>query len=263
MEAFERFGELMRPPAPVSVPLDEACLLIAAHLQPGVDVDGQIGRIDDLAAEVTEPSAEGVRHHLFERLGFRGDLEHYHHPDNSLLHRVVDRRRGIPITLSVLMIEVARRLGVTLVGIGLPGHFVVGDPTDRDAFVDPFAGGAVLDRRGCEQLVKRIHGPGAVLQPAHFEPTPPPSIVARVLQNLRVTYTAPTDRALLAEVLRLRSLVPGVPAGEREELAEVLARSGRFDQAANELEAVAAAVGAGTGADDLRSRAQHLRARLN
>ncbi|MEJ7585755.1 MAG: transglutaminase-like domain-containing protein [Acidimicrobiales bacterium] len=266
MDAFTRFAELMRQPgakvARSACPLDEACLLIAAHLHPDVDVDAQRARIDDLAAIVGERTVAGVGEALFGRVGFRGDTESYRHPDNSLLHRVLDRRRGIPITLSVLMIEVGRRIGVELVGIGLPGHFLVGDANDDDAFVDPFAAGVRLDRRGCQRLLERIHGQGVALEPAHLRPTPPAMILARVLQNMRVSYAAAGPRALLVEVLRLRTVVPGVPLAERRVLADVLTRAGQFDQAATELETVALRT-LGPDGDQLRTQAHRLRARLN
>ena len=259
VEALDRFAELLRK---TDAPLDEPCLLIAAHLYPGIELVGELARLDDVTAQVAAPTLDELRTGLFVRLGFRGDVDTYRDPANSLLPRVLDRRLGIPITLSVLMIEVGRRLGIPLIGVGLPGHFLVGDASRRGVFIDPFDAGRVLDRTDCTHLLQRIHGPDAVLQDAHLEPSSATAIIARVLQNLRVSYLGNKDRGRLVEVLRMRSAIPGTPATERRDLAGALARTGRFDLAATELDLAAAATPGSVG-DQLREQAHQLRARLN
>lgn len=261
MEATERFAALMDGPDD-EMALDEACLLIAAHFTTALDVDAELARIDALAAGVDDPTRAGVLTHLFGRLRFRGDVDHYADPENSFLNRVLDRRTGIPITLSVLTVEVARRVGVPLVGVGFPGHFLVRDLAEPDVFVDPFSGGVELGADGCRALFAHQHGSDAAFDPAYLRPTPARAVVARVLANLRQVFAAAEAAFGLATTLRLRALIPGVPVGERRELAQAYAALGRFAEAATELEAVAEAAGA-DDADRLRSAARHLRAKLN
>src|SRR6187549_2626750 len=113
MDVHERFVAAVTG-SPDEIPLDVAALCIAAHAHRGLDVDEWTRRIDDIAARCTEPSFEGVRARLFEHDGFHGDLDNYADPENSFLDSVIERRRGIPISLSVLMIAVGRRLGVDI-----------------------------------------------------------------------------------------------------------------------------------------------------
>ena len=125
--------------------------LIAAHAHPQLDVGAELARLDDLAARCATPTRDGVLAQLFGTEGFHGNEDDDYDPENSMLDTVLDRRIGIPITLSVLAIQVARRVGVTLTGIGAPGHFIVRDADDGTYF-DPFHRGRVLDDRerlGC------------------------------------------------------------------------------------------------------------------
>src|SRR5258706_13186235 len=138
-----RFAALLAGPGE-GLPLDEAALLIAAHADRSVDVEAQLGRLDRLAAAVPAPTLDGLRALLFRDLGFRGNRVDYYDPRNSLLHHVLDRRTGIPITLAVVMMEVGRRVGVPMWGVSMPGHFLVRDKVDTRVFVDPFDAGAVL-----------------------------------------------------------------------------------------------------------------------
>src|SRR5690606_13265031 len=117
---------------------------------------------------------------LFRSLGFAGDVEDYGNPRNSLLDSVLDRRRGIPITLAVVLIEVARRAGVALEGVGMPGHFLVRAAGDGELFADPFHG-VVLDRAGCEKLFAALHGPRARFRDRFLDPVGPRAILARML----------------------------------------------------------------------------------
>lgn len=252
------------------LPLDETSLLVAAQLIPGVDVPAELGRLDALAERVGEPGLAGLLHHLFRVEGFRGNRTEYGDPANSLLNQVLDRRLGIPISLSILTVEVGRRVGIPLVGVGLPGHFLVRDAADSDLFVDPFSGGVILDTDACRRLVAHLHGTEVGFDLRWLDPVGAWTILARSLANLKRSYLITRDRRSLSTVLRIRQLIPSVPASERAELAEVLAADGRFDQAARELDGLADQVDAlpdtATGAPapaDLRAKATRLRARLN
>ena len=231
-----RFAELVSRPEP-AIPLDEAALLIAATAQPGLDVEAHLARLDDLAAGCPEPTLEGLRRHLFEELGFTGNREEYGDPRNSFLDQVLDRRRGIPISLSIVTVEVARRLGVGLVGVGMPGHFLVGVVDDPQVFLDPFGGGQVLDPAGCEALFRELGGTGPFF-PAYLDPVGPRAILTRMLANLQNLFV-PGDLAAAAWVLELRVAIPGPSKEERRDLARALGGLGRFSAGAAELDRVA------------------------
>lgn len=245
------------------VPLDEAALLIAAHGQPHVDVDSELARLDELAAACPEASVEGVTGLLFERLGFHGNLEDYGDPRNSFLDQVMDRRVGIPITLSVLTIEVGRRVGVAFEGIGMPGHFLVRHAGSPAIMLDPFHGGQVIAAHDAEVLYRRIHGDAAAFSPALLAPSPPRAILARMLFNLRNAYRVRGEASGLAWVGRLLASMPHVGGVDVLDTARLLTELGRFNDAASVLESLSGRVDSGEDAERLRASAGALRARLN
>ncbi len=261
MDPTARFAELVHRPE-AEVPLDESALVIAAHAYRDLDVALELVRLDDLADRCFAPTLDALVRHLFVDCGFHGNRRDYYDPRNSFLNQVVTRRVGIPITLSVLTIAVGRRLGVPLAGVSMPGHFLVRDRVDPDVFVDPFAGGAMLDRAGCEARFRAVQGDDARFDDAFLAPVATHAVLARMLANLRAIYQASGDRDALTWTLRLRTLLPGVPVEERAELASVLAATGRLRDAAAEYEELADVLGGELGADYLAS-AQRLRARLN
>ncbi len=265
----ERWAELVTGPES-AVALDEACLLVSARLQ-GCDVDHvdrQRARLDALAGEVTGDGADAVVGHLFRTGAFAGNRDDYLDPANSYLDRVLDRRRGIPISLAVLAVEVGRRRGVRAHAVGLPGHVVlgVGDPV---RYVDVFSGGVELDRDACERLAGLVTPPGLPFDPAWLQPLRPFALLVRVLANLRNSFAARGTRRELAAALELRLDLPGAAAAEQLELGKVQAALGRFEAAARTYEAVADRLEVRGGSDDgdrvqaLRSRAVAARARLN
>lgn len=242
-------------------PLDEAALLIAAHVHPDLDLGYWTGRLDEIAAACTEASFDAVRHQLFVVDGFRGNFARYDDPANSLLDTVLERRVGIPITLAVVMLEVARRAGVGAVGIGMPGHFLVGDPARPGRFCDVFAAGALVGVDECEAIFTRTVGPARAFEPAMLEPVSSRAIVARMLANLERSPLAgnPLHATWMAT---LHFSIAGLPIVERIALARRLGYLGRIGVAANELDALAEMV-SDDAADRLRSEARGLRARLN
>ncbi len=261
MDLTARFAALLaRPPA--EVPIDEAGLLIAAHAYPDLDVDAHLARFDGLAERCAAPTLDALTRYLFTDLGFAGNRHAYFDPRNSFLNDVLDRRTGIPISLAVLAMSVGRRLGVPLAGVGMPGHFLLRDRVDPEVFVDPFDGGRFLDRRGCERAFRAVHGDDAAFDPRFLDPVDAPSIVGRMLMNLRATYASRGDRNSLIWVMRLRTLVPGTSLEERAGLASMLSADGQFAAASRELEILADHLGGALG-DEYRRSADRLRARLN
>ena len=187
--------------------------LIAAHAHPQLDVGAQLGRLDDLAARCATPTRDGVLAQLFGTEGFHGNEDDYYDPENSMLDTVLDRRIGIPITLSVLAIEVARRVGVTLTGIGAPGHFIVAR-RGRRHLLRPLPPGKGARR---PRARARLYGP------APLEPSDPIEIVGRMLANLKGIYAERGDADSLRWVMRLRVLLPGASAREHAELKRLMA----------------------------------------
>jgi regulator of sirC expression with transglutaminase-like and TPR domain len=253
-----RFAELVRGPE-ASLALDEAALLIAAHAHPGLDVDAQRARLDALATACPASSLDAVLHHLFVVEGFAGNRREYGDVRNSFLDDVLDRRLGIPITLSVVLMEVGRRLGLPVEGVGLPGHFLA---RSGDVFIDAFDRGRLLDREACVALFQRIGGSAATFDDRLLQPVGPRAILARMLANLRAGYASSADGRAVAWVGRLRALLPGMAPGDQAEQARLLVNLGRFGEAADVLEQLAALADADQ-AERLELEAGLLRARLN
>jgi regulator of sirC expression with transglutaminase-like and TPR domain len=256
-----RFAELVQLPED-ELPLDRACLLIAAHAYPDLDVEAELAKLDALAAGCPAPTFEAWRRYLFDDLGFRGAVEDYYDPVNSFLNEVVHRRVGLPITLSVVGIEVGRRLGVPLAGVGMPGHFLLRhEGAATPVWVDPFGRGRLLDRAACEERFHLVNGARTPFLAEYLEPVGRRAIVGRILANLKSIYASRGNLEALGWVYALRLSIPGMPPLERRELARVLGSNGRFVEAAETLEGLADALPG--EADSLLAEAQALRARLN
>lgn len=252
-DATERFAVLVAG-SPVDLPLDEAVLLVAAHAIPGLDLEAEQARLDEIAAGVREPTVEAVRDRLIAELGFAGDRTSYEDAANSLLPSVLDRRRGIPLSLAIVALEVGRRCGVALRGVGMPGHFLVRSADDSSRFLDLFGGGTTLDRTGCREIFDRLHA-GVDWNDAFLDPVDNLAIVTRLLANLANAYRRSGDRAALSWVIDLRLRLPGASQRDRHELAVLLGAVGRYDSAAEVLE--------GTGIERDQVAAARFRARLN
>lgn len=181
-----------------AVPLDVAALEIASIECPGLAPAPYLSALDDIAARIDECLGRGAggsqfieatNHCLFEKLRFRGNEQEYYDVRNSCLNEVLDRKLGIPITLAVVYIEVARRLRRPVFGIGLPGHFIVQYDDDvYSTFIDPFHGGKLLTLEDCRTLAHGIAGvdlrPGSDM----LKPVTNRYILVRMLNNLRSAY---------------------------------------------------------------------------
>jgi len=255
-------------------PLDLPCLLMGTEIAPELDLDGFSGRLDALAEVVgaglpgtASPAAIGrhFRATLGGDVGFAGSVGDYDDLRSSLLHEVLHRRRGLPILLCVVWLEVARRIDVPAHGIGLPGHFVVGIG-DPDAtldsgleLVDPFAGGTPFPAAAVYRAVG--HEPTA----RDLRPWDTPRTMLRILANVRNWATRADRVRTRLWALELSLLIPGCPEAVRREHGETLARTGEFAAAAEALEAFAARVEAEHPlvARTARQDARTARSRLN
>lgn len=235
MDPVARFTQLVAAAEP---PLDRAALALAAGGLPGLDESRWLGELDRLAAGVT--SRDGLIERLFVQERFAGNTRDYHDPRNSLLPHVLGRRLGIPITLAVVTIEVGRRAGIALHGVGMPGHFLVG--AGGGVLVDAFAGGRLLDSAGAEARFRELAGPDAPFGPQLLAPTSTRMILARMLENLRAVYRARRRPGDLEWVLRMRLALPGTGPSERVELASALGDQARWHEGAALLERYAEAV---------------------
>jgi regulator of sirC expression with transglutaminase-like and TPR domain len=263
VDGLERWRELVTR-ADREIPLDEASFVIAAQAEPDLDVAAQLARLDDLAAPLGRSSTEQVCRLVFGTLGFRGDHETYDDPQNSYLNRVLDRRLGIPITLSVLLMEIGRRCGVRLEGVGMPGHFLVRDPDEPDLLIDAFSGGRRLDPAACAQLLQTVVGSEAALQPALLAPVGTRAILARILANLDQSFRRRENRDGARWATRLRAAIPGLPMVEQIAMAESLAGLGCHEEGASLLEELANRPGqTAETSQSLRTRARGLLAPFN
>jgi regulator of sirC expression with transglutaminase-like and TPR domain len=182
------------------IELDRAALLFAAVEYPALDVDEDIRELDQLA-DLVRPRVLGlhapavvvraVADLLHGELGFAGNLDAYYDPSNSYLNEVLERRRGIPITLSTLYLEIGRRVGLPFEGVGMPGHFLVRyRHPETPLLVDPFADGKIVDEAECQARIRALYGPGARVSASMLEPVGSRAIVFRMLNNLKGIYAS-------------------------------------------------------------------------
>ena len=253
----ERFAEAVRTPD-----LALACALVAAEVTPDLDPSVALGDLDALAARVSGPDpVPALRQAL---AGFGGTPADYDDLRASLLPDVLRRRRGLPLLLSVVWVEVARRAGIDAQPVGLPGKVVVAvDGT----YVDPFAGGVVLTMTELDAIVRQMTG--ASLRPEHLDPTPTDELVLRLLTNVRA-LVGRQPRSLTAArtglwAVELSLLLPRHPLALRRERGELLVRLGDHVGGAVELEQWAEVVEGSdpVAAERARQQARSSRARLN
>jgi regulator of sirC expression with transglutaminase-like and TPR domain len=222
MTALARFAELVGDEgAPVA--LDEATLLIAQAFNPKVDLGAGLWLLDDLAATCATSTFEGVLDHLVRVEGFHGNQDDYHDPLNSLLDAVLTRRTGIPITLSVVVIEVARRLGVGVVGIGMPGHFLIRSSDRREVFADPYHGALILEPAACRVVFQAMTNGASPWSDSFLQPVSSRAMVIRILNNLKALHRQRKDPASLRITMRLRAAFPEIEPVERPQLARLMA----------------------------------------
>jgi regulator of sirC expression with transglutaminase-like and TPR domain len=243
VEARRRFALLVAQPE-ASIELGHAALLIAAEEKPGLDVEHYRARLYEFGIEARERIAPtrddkagavaAFNKYIFEELGFAGNQSDYYDPRNSLLSDVLDRRTGIPISLSVVYMEIGRRAGLKVEGIGLPGHFIVrakeGAQQSDFFLVDPF-NGKIIDEEDCQERLDTIYGGQTPLSDAHLRPVSTREILARLLRNLKGVYAGAGLHSRALSVIERILLVAPHAAEERRDRSTLLAQLGRYSEA--------------------------------
>ena len=239
--------------------LATGALLVASTGDSNVDIDACRDNLDRMAeaARARIPSEAGpleelnaITDLLFGVIGFSGNRDDYYDPNNSYLHQVLERRLGIPITLSLLCIEVGRRAGVPVLGIGMPGHFLVRHRDESNYFVDAFNGGLLMNRDECGAVLRQAAGEDVRLEERHLDPVTPREILARVLRNLKAIYwdREEFDRCITT-IGALMAVLPDRPE-ERRDRGVVHLKAGNHQQSADDF---AAYIEAAPHADDIET----------
>jgi regulator of sirC expression with transglutaminase-like and TPR domain len=229
------FGDIVRGPAP-EIDLARGALCIARIEHPRLIAEPSLARLDELAAR---SGASGLgdevrtlhrlREFLFAEEGFRGNSEDYYDPCNSCLNDVLERKRGIPITLALVMMEVGARVGLRILGVGLPGHFVVSARVGGDSvLLDPFSGGTVLTLEGAHKVVARAVGRSVRLTEANFTPCSRPQMLARMLGNLKAVYLSRREWGKALEAIDHLLIVDEASSSHLRDRGSVLVKLGHF-----------------------------------
>ncbi|MEC4815004.1 MAG: SirB1 family protein [Scytonema sp. PMC 1069.18] len=228
------------------IDLAKAALYIAQEEYPNLDPDEYLNALDIMALELQErlpPERytlriiQSINQYLYDDLEFAGNETNYYDPRNSYLNEVIDRRVGIPITLSLVYMEVARRIDFPMIGVGMPGHFLIrADVPDLEIFIDAFHRGEVMFLQDCQELLTRIYQQSVTLQPEFLAAVNKRQFLARMLVNLKQIYINQQElEKALAAVERILLLYPGV-ALELRDRGLLCYELGRFSQAAKDLQ---------------------------
>ena len=238
---LERFAQVVGC-EDARIDLAEACLMIAEDAYPGLDVGRYLGEIERMALRLRARMPQGggaeervlaLNEFMFEHLGYCGNVDEYYDPRNSYLNEVIERRTGIPITLSILYMEIGRRVGLPLEGVSFPGHFMVRLRVRSGMLVlDPFAFGAPQSESELRSRLKRVipEGLSAELPVAELpleqflEPASRRQILARVLRNLKGIYRDTQKPGRMLEVLNRMLVLSPDASGELRDRGYVYER---------------------------------------
>ncbi len=243
--ARQQFYQEVRQPDEHII-LEKAALHIAQEEYPTLEVDRYLSQLDDIAEEVRkrlplEPyplkTLQTINRYLFDELKFVGNTTDYYDPRNSFLNDVIDRRTGIPITLSVVYLAIAQRIDFPMVGIGMPGHFLIRpDQEEMEIFVDPFTQGEILFPQDCQDRLNQLFGQPVEMQPQFLETVSNRQLLARMLTNLKAIYLNKNQiESALAAIERILLLFPNA-ALELRDRGILYFRTDRWVEARQDLE---------------------------
>lgn len=244
------YQEISQPDEQIN--LANAALYIAQEEYPDLDPAEYLNALDTMGTEVQErlPAQQyplriiqSINQYLYDDLGFTGNTTDYYDPRNSFLNEVISRRTGIPITLALVYLEVAKRIDFPMVGVGMPAHFLIRpEGAEMKIFVDVFAGGEILFAEDCQERLTQVYGQPVVLQPEHLESVTPRRFLVRMLSNLKVIYLHRQEWKLaMAAVERILLLFPGVPT-ELRDRGLIYYQLGEWVAARDDFEAYLASV---------------------
>jgi len=227
------------------IDLGRAALVLAKQRYPDIAVEPYLAALDAIAAAVRRQLGEDadprrmvaqLNRQLYEVEGFRGNEREYYDPRNSYLNEVLDHKVGIPITLSIVYMEVGRRIALPLVGVGLPGHFLVRVlTTEGDLLIDPFAGGAELTEDDCQERLDRVYGGLLRLEKKMLQPVTKKQILVRILNNLKTIYLNQGEFEAARDVVQnILALEPSSMSDLRDR-GLLYYRENRFDEALSDL----------------------------
>jgi regulator of sirC expression with transglutaminase-like and TPR domain len=274
----------LRPPSPAfcdlaarvsgdeeCVGLGEAALVLAGEFQPGVDAAAARAELARLGAEASRAvpangplaaRAADLLEYLRTSCGFRGNEQQYDDPNNSFLPEVLRRRTGIPITLSIVAIEVASRARLPLCGVSFPGHFLARSVDEPAVVLDAFHG-RVLDAAALTALLRRALGPAAQLEPGHLEPATPRDVLLRMLGNLKHGYASRREWVPAVDCCdRILLLAPGA-TGELRDRGLLYEQLECFGPALDDLERYLALAPRAPEAGALRARVDVLKSQTS
>lgn len=195
--ARQRFYQEIQKPEK-QIDLARTALYIAQEEYPDLDPDEYLNALDTMASELLEQIPEEryplrvikiINHYLYQDLGFSGNQSHYYEPQNSYFNQVIERRTGIPITLALVYLEVAKRIDFPMVGIGMPGHFLIRPEfEDVGIYVDAFNEGEILFEADCENRLSQIYQQPVQLKSEFLAPVTSYQFLGRMLMNLKIIY---------------------------------------------------------------------------
>ena len=266
-DAWEQFVRMAGLPDD-EIDLARAGFLIAAMEFPGLDLDHQFGLLDSLSAGVAgrldasrDPlfCVNTLSEYLFDELGFQGNLDDYYDPQNSFLNEVLRRRLGIPITLSLVCIEVGKRLDIPLLGVSMPGHFLLRHQLEEDLFIDPFNKGILLSEEECAQRLQQVTQANAPWDSRYLSTVSNRDFVARILRNLKNIYLQRQDhdRSIMT-IDRLMVLQPEATQ-ERRDRGIVRYNLGHHEDALEDLTEYLDADPEGRDVEEVEQLVRHLR----
>ncbi len=244
-EVRRRFTALIQRPHG-EFRLAEGALLIAQEEYLNLDVQAYLRRLDAMAEVVSsrlgleiDPQhiVAHINAYLFDEQGFHGNQDDYYDTRNSFLNEVIERKTGIPITLSVVYLELARQVGLPIVGVSMPGHFLVRYSAQPTVFwIDPYYRGKILSQEGCQQRLTDMYGQMVAWSDAYLQPVSDHAILQRMLYNLKAIYVQQGDhRRALRVVERLLLLRPDVLTEIRDR-GLLQAQLGALDAALDDLQ---------------------------
>lgn len=257
LEQFDQLGGMPED----QIDLAWAALLIAASEYPELDVVGQMEVLDSLAAGAAKgmgddgdplSSVNNLSAYLFDEVGFHGNESEYYDPRNSYLNEVLARRMGIPITLSLVCIEVGKRLGVPLEGVGMPGHFLLRHRDEPGIFIDPFHRGILLSEEECAKLLRDATRTAVPWDQSYLTTVSNRELIARILRNLKGIYLNQRDHQRALGIAGLAvSLQPSI-IGERRDRGLIHYQLGNHQSALEDLRIYLAASPPGADTSDVR-----------